>query len=312
MTVNVNLWAKSGNISLPGAGPVPISGFAASAAGAPQLPGPAIELMQGDNVEVWLTNNLSIPVSLVFPGQEFTPHPVKNANGMFVSYNHQTAPGSTGTYTFNASRPGIFLYESGTSQERQIQMGLYGVMIVRPTGYDSANPASWTAYGPGTGTEYDIEKVLVIGEVDTHLHNALATGQTPGTYNPDYFIINGRSYPDTIEPDDTDSQPYSSKVSAVSGQRVLLRIINAGFMSHNIRLQGFTARIVAEDSWSLKSAVLDGTYEKHTVTIGSGQSYDLLLTAQDPGLYLLYDRDLNRIVNNNDFPGGIMTHIEVI
>lgn len=312
MATNFSLWAKTGNISLPGTGPVPFWGFAGSAAGPAQLPGPHMEVPQNDNVQVILTNDLGFPVSVMFPGQEFTPQPARDSGGLFVSYNSETAPGGAFSYNLTPGRPGIFLYESGTSPEKQVQMGLYGVMVVRPAGFDPGNPATWTAYGPGTGTEYDVEKILVTGEIDTNLHQELAAGSPAAEFNPGHFIINGRSYPDTTDPDSGGGQPYGSRVSVTSGQRVLLRIINAGFINHNIRFLGITPRVMAGDSWPLLSAGLDKSYEKNTITIGSGQSYDLLFTAPAAGQYMLYDRNLNCSVNDNTFPGGMMTVIEVV
>ncbi len=311
MTVNYNLWAKTGSISLPGAGPVPFWGFAPATEGPARLPGPLLEVPQGENVEISLTNDLASGISLVFPGQDFVPQPVKNPAGTFVSYNPETASGGTLTYSLTVSRPGIFLYESGTAPEKQIQMGLYGAMVVRPPGFDPGNPATWTAYGSGSGTDFDIEKIMVLSEVDTAMHQALASGDEPAGYKPDYFLINGRSFPDTLNPDDSGPQPYGAKVTAAPGQRVLLRIINAGFMNHNIRLQDIDARVVAGDSRPLITPVLDKSYLKHTLTIGSGQSYDILFTAPTPGKYVLYDRNLNCCVNGNNFPGGIMTLVEV-
>ena len=45
----------------------------------------------------------------------------------------------TVTYTFTASQPGTYLYESGTNPHKQVHMGLYGALVVRPTG---------TGFGP--------------------------------------------------------------------------------------------------------------------------------------------------------------------
>lgn len=312
MAVPIEIWAKTNTISLPGISPVSIWGFAASAGGPAQLPGPLIEVYENDTLELTLHNNLNFPASISFPGQEFTPQPAKDPNGKFISFNSQASAGGSNLYTITPNRPGIFLYESGTSPETQIQMGLYGIMVVRPAGYNPGNPSTWTAYGVGTNTEYDVENILVIGEVDTAQHNLLSTGNPPGPYNPDYFIINGRSYPNTVDPNNAGSQPYGSKITASAGQRVLLRLINAGFTNHNIHFQVPDVRIVAIDSWPMVSVSNDGTYLKNTITIGSGESYDVLFTAPAPGKYMIYDRNLNCAVNGNDFPGGIMTMIEIV
>lgn len=309
MVASISVWAKSGTLALPGVGPVPFWGFAPSGGGTPQLPGPMHEVWQGDNVQFDLHNDLTVPTSLVF-GLEFTPQPVKDAQGVFEAYNTQAAPGGSVSYTFTAVRPGAFRYESGTAQERQIQMGLYGLIIVRPTGFNPGVPSTWTAYGPGTGTEFDVERVLVLGEVDVTWHQAIIGGDPLGDFDPGHFVLNGRSYPDTVAPDDSSSQPFGSRVTASTGQRVLLRVVNAGFLNHTLRLEGVTARVVAGDGWPLVGAI-DATYQQDTLTIGSGQSCDLIFTAPAAGKYLVYDRDLGHVVNDNQFPGGILTWVEV-
>src|SRR6202035_5971923 len=61
------------------------------------------------------------------------------------------APGHVGTYSFVASHPGTYLYESGTSPELQDQMGLIGTLIVRPNTFlAGACPAGWKG-GPQAG-----------------------------------------------------------------------------------------------------------------------------------------------------------------
>jgi len=69
-------------------------------------------------------------------------------------------------------------------------------------------------------------------------------------------------------------------------------------------LGGFTGRVVAEDSSPLITAEIDATYEKTGITLGSGQSIDLILNPETPGRFYLYDREYHHLVNNNVFPGG--------
>ncbi len=78
-------------------------------------------------------------------------------------------------------------------------MGLYGALIVRP-------PAAGQAYDD-PATAFDDEAVLVLSEIDPALNNSA----TPATfdmrkYAPRYFLINGRTHPDTapvVVPADT-------------------------------------------------------------------------------------------------------------
>ena len=100
------------------------------------------------------------------------------------------------TYTFTASRPGTYLYESGSDPTKQVEMGLFGALVVRPTmgaGYAYNDPS--TRFDPAR------EYVLILSEIDPDLHHAVETG---GTYDftrvhNHYYTINGREFPDTIQ-----------------------------------------------------------------------------------------------------------------
>jgi len=48
------------------------------------------------------------------------------------------------TYTFVASSPGTHAYYSGTQGDLQIEMGLYGAVIVLPTGNAAVTAACGT------------------------------------------------------------------------------------------------------------------------------------------------------------------------
>ncbi|MHB1392402.1 MAG: multicopper oxidase domain-containing protein [Clostridia bacterium] len=315
MNIIKDLWAKSGTIYMPNVIPVPFWGYAESASIEPQLPGPVIEATVGDTLQINLHNMLNEPVSIIFPGQNVVPTPVKDIDDRFVSYTaHAPNNGDVVSYSYTADKPGIFLYESGSSPERQIQMGMYGIIIVRPAGFDVVNASTRTAYGINTGSEFDIEKVLVFGEIDSVLHSKIVNPQPDDMYvfRPDYWTINGRSYPHTIAADDNFSQPYSSKIMAGPGQKILIRCINAGFQHHNIRFDSLQIRVIGTDSVLLNSNTLDRTYKKNTVTIASGESYDIIVTINTPGMYMIYDRDYNHLVDINSLSGGMMTMIEIL
>lgn len=309
-----NLWAKTGSISMPGGNQTGIWGYAESQVDTPILSGPVIEGKVNELMQINLNNMLTEPTSLIFPGQNMTPTPLKDMDGRFISYNTQVESGQMGTYSFTAARPGIFRYESGTASYKQVQMGLYGIMIIRPEDYDANNPALRTAYGAGNGSEFDVEGILVLGEIDSDIHNRIINSLPYNfiDYNPDYFIINGRAYPDTVNPSDSSSQPYTSKITASQGQRILIRCINLGYQNYNIRFDSMAPRIIAVDSYPLNEPPIDKSFMKNTITISSGESYDLILVAPSTGKYIIYDRSYNHTVNQGAYPGGIMTLLEVL
>src|SRR5438067_4193534 len=97
-----------------------------------QVPGPTLVVTEGQSVTVQLTNNLPTSAgntSILFPG--FT---VTATGGVVGLLTQEAAPGGTVSYTFTASSPGTRAYYSGTQGDLQVEMGLYGAIIVLPSG----------------------------------------------------------------------------------------------------------------------------------------------------------------------------------
>jgi hypothetical protein len=175
-----------------------------------QYPGPAICVTQGDTVTVTLQNALPVPTSINFIGVNGVNFSGRDADGTCAgapcppatpptgtplsgpatpttadlaagNLGPSVAPSGTGTYSFVATDPGTYLYESGTSPELQDQMGLIGTLIVRPnTNLPGACPAGMKA-GPSAGTCENNDGTNVLGEV----YPANATGKVSTLFEPD-------------------------------------------------------------------------------------------------------------------------------
>ncbi len=122
-TVFKDLWAKTGTATLYGTTSVPIWGYASLDTDPAGLPGPKLDVNEGECVQVTL-HNFDIPeaTSLLFQGQAMIPDIIG------------VTAGSSATYVFAASSPGTFLYEAGLTPngQHQVAMGLYGALVVRP------------------------------------------------------------------------------------------------------------------------------------------------------------------------------------
>ncbi len=111
----------------------------AQGGGAFQHPGPVLCVNQGDTVTVILNNNLPEKVSIMFPGQEnvlangVPAQPEVSGAALTSLTNVAAANGGSVTYSFVANHPGTYIYESGTNPQKQVRMGLFGTLIVRPT-----------------------------------------------------------------------------------------------------------------------------------------------------------------------------------
>jgi FtsP/CotA-like multicopper oxidase with cupredoxin domain len=276
---NFQLSASPGRVSLPDGGDMFMWSYGNRAAGdAFQLPGPVLCVTQGQVVTVSLLNNLPEATSLSFPGQSG----VTSAGGTPGLLGPQVAPGGTMTYSFTASQPGTYLYESATNPHKQVEMGLYGALVVRPTrGADYAYDDAATRFDP------DREYLMLMHDLDPELHLAVERGQAYDVTkkHDDYWTINGRSFPDTIADNGASwlpQQPYSSLIrtrpfNATSNPLpALIRYVNAGFVGHPFHPHGNHMRLLAQDGRLLRgSGGVDTTMESFTRTVAPGSTYDL-------------------------------------
>lgn len=279
--VSVTLCAKAGNTTMPDGAIVPIWSLAPAVAGdcaaaVPALPGPVLEVGVGEEIAITLENELAENVSLVFPGLGVAPDLVG------------AAPGGTVTYTFTPTRPGTFLYEAGTNVTRQVAMGLYGALVVRPA-------TAGQAYGPESA--FDRESVLVLSELDPDL-NANPNGFNLLDYAPRYWLINGKAYPETAEIDTAPDRP------------LLLRYVNASPTNHTMELLGAHQLVVAKDAYPASYP-----YALVSETLPAGSTADVIVTipaATGVGTTLaLYNRQLS-VTNGAAFPGGMLTFIRAV
>jgi FtsP/CotA-like multicopper oxidase with cupredoxin domain len=251
VAVTVNLCALPGTTApLPDSQPgttIPIWGFAhpvtpGTCAGAvATAPGPLVEATVGDTVSISVTNALGPGHTLRFeaPGVPFDPGPT------------DAAPGTTVTRTFVATQPGTFLYQSAGDSGRQEAMGLYGLLVVRPTALNQAYGAS---------TAYDQEALLVLSALDPAF-NENPTTYDMYAYRATYWLINGLAYPDT------------TAILGTAGKAVLLRYANAGFDHTTMQLLGLHERVIARDGHPLTTPV-----DVSAETIPAGATKDAIVT----------------------------------
>jgi hypothetical protein len=309
------LTANTGFISTPDGNSVFMWGYGLGS-GHFQYVGPTLCVNEGDVVTITLKNTLPVPTSLVFPGltkvtaDGGTSQPDPGSG----SLTKPAAPGGAVTYTFKATDPGTFLYQSGTNPQLQVQMGMVGALIVRPAMnktapggtlyvYDDAS----TAYTPGR------EFMHVLTEIDPHLHHAIeqqtctnvittppCAPVTPdydmSTYRPRYWMINGRSFPDVIVPNfsnSTPNQPYGGLVhvfpkSASNALPALVRYLNGGpvsypFHPHSNHDQqiGVDSRVLVNPSGGAGGSPSNTSVDRFGFVVAPGQTADALFNWVD-------------------------------
>jgi FtsP/CotA-like multicopper oxidase with cupredoxin domain len=277
-----NLETDTGYVTTPDGNSVFMWGFK-PAGGAFQMPGPVLCVNQGDVVTVNLANTLVDPVSIVFPGQSDVSS-TGDSPGLFTN---EANPGAgTASYTFTAAEPGTYLYESGTNPGKEVQMGLYGALIVRPTG---------AGFGPNyayndAATRFNPAKefLILMNEIDPDLHQAVELNRPydVSKFHAKYWHLNGRSFPDSISDNFAlwlPNQPYGALVqiepynASTNPYPALIRYANAGMANHPFHPHGNHMRVVGRDGRLLQGAAgQDTSFEDFTRTVASGQTYDLL------------------------------------
>jgi hypothetical protein len=269
-----------------------------------QVPGPTLIVTEGQTVTVNLLNGLPNSAgntSILFPDFQVTAAATANQTSATCTaatpapqglLTVEAAPGCSVTYTFTATKPGTHAYYSGTQGDLQIEMGLYGALIVLPatipsnctTGLAASNLKAEAHWGEsdyrlanatgGVGVAYDHAKscydreyLFQWAEMDSNIHKqALAQVSAtqgcvylaPGCslfvptepYHPAYFLINGRSMPDDMDPNyapEYPHQPYNANPHMHPGEQVLIRTIGQGRWQHPFHEHGNHVRILARD-----------------------------------------------------------------
>lgn len=220
-------------------------------------------------------------------------------------------------YYYRPLDPGTYLYHCHFEPVEHIQMGMVGPLVVRPLlekepGYTGRR----FAYND-PATEFDREYLVFLTELDPRPHHLVASVQEFDwtEYRPEYWLINGRSYPDTVKPAGDPSlpwQPYAARISAYPGEKVLLRFVNVGYQQHSIHILGIPLKVIGQDAAPVRGLKgEDLSYWKDTLYFAAGQTVDAAFIAPEPGIYPLYNRNYHKNTNAGMSFGGMVSEVRV-
>jgi FtsP/CotA-like multicopper oxidase with cupredoxin domain len=247
------------------------------------VPGSQIRVKQGEKVKINLKNELPDPVSIHWHGI-----PVPNEmDGIPGVTQNAVQPGESFVYEFTASVPGTYMYHTHQDGVNQLDKGLYGSFIVEPqkrtydrdytlmldewmsnptemdsqmSGMDHSNMSGMDNSNSQSGKNQTTESKDGQAQMD---HNMSAY---------DVFTINGKSG-ESIEP-----------LAVKKGERIRVRLINIGYLSHKIHLHGHSFKVVATDGQEVNQPQ---EIKDQLVSIAPGERYDIEFTADNPGNWLL-------------------------
>jgi len=184
------------------------------------------------------------------------------------------------------------------------------------------------AYNDGDGsTYYDVEYPIQIHGFDPNFHFVGMTFNPEGftDMKDKYFLLNGRSYPDTVTPGSLQtvsadgvghfSQPLPSIINITAGQKALLRISDLDVTEYQtLASLGIPMKVIGYNAKLLRDQAGNNLYyTTNSITLAGGESLDVILdsTGVPSGTYYLYTPNLDHLSNDAENFGGLMTEVIV-
>ena len=247
-----------------------------------QVPGPRLQMTEGDHVRINFHNNLPESTTVHWHGL-IVPNEM---DGPAKITQDPVPPGGSYTYEFTVGQSGTYFYHSHDHPDRQQALGLYGALLIAPK-------------DPSAEVKADLDYTIQLQEWLKREWLTYPAMLMEGAL-PNYFTINGKAYPST------DTVPM--KV----GQTIKLRFIgtNNNFV-HPMHVHGGPFEVVAVDGVTLNESA---RYQADTVNVGPGQRYDVVWTAGKPGKWLVHCHIPHHTANNNveqQGGGGLMLVLDV-
>ncbi len=227
------------------------------------VPGPVIELVEGDRVRIYVTNKLPAPTTVHWHGV-LLPSGMDGVTGLTQP---PIKPGETFLYDFIFPHHGTFMYHPHFDSMTQEAMGLTGMIVVHPRDAGTARPErdfslmlhEWKIV-PGTSTPYTLEMV---------------------DFN--VLTINGKAFPGT--------HPLVAQI----GDRVRIRIGNLSAMSHHpIHLHGYAFKVVETDGGQIPESA---QWPETTVLVPVGSVRVVEFLADNPGDWLMHCHMTHHMMN---------------
>jgi CopA family copper-resistance protein len=265
------------------------------------LPAPVIRLREGQNVRISVANRLDEDTSIHWHGL-ILPFQMDGVPG--ISFPG-IRPGETFVYEFPIRQSGTYWYHSHSGLQEQ--QGHYGPIVIDPAG---ADPVA-----------YDREHVIVLSDWSfLHPHQImLKLKQEGGYFNRNRMTLAGqlggdpeqqmpaseramwaRMRMDPTDILDVNGTTYTYLINGHGpdenwtglfnpGERVRLRIINAGAMSiFNIRIPGLPMTVVNADGQNVRPVTVD------EFQISAAETYDVIVEPREDRAYTFVAEAMDR------------------
>lgn len=235
------------------------------------VPGPTIEVTEGDRVRIIVDNHLPEPTSMHWHGFEV---PIEMDGVPGISQD-PVPPGGRFVYEFTLHQKGTFFYHS--HMPMQEMMGMIGFFIMHPR----------TAYRPRVDKDFG----LILQE-----WAILPNNTVPNTLSMEFnwLTLNGKAGPATT--------PLIVK----QGDRVRIRLVNLGMDHHPIHLHGHQFYVTGTEGGRVPETAW---YPTNTALVGVAQAKDVEFDAVYPGDWMFHCHLPHHMMNQMVSMVGPMTHL---
>jgi FtsP/CotA-like multicopper oxidase with cupredoxin domain len=218
------------------------------------MPGPTIEVNEGDRVRIRVRNGLPEPTTMHWHGLEV---PIE-MDGVPAISQPLIEPGGTFTYEFTLHQHGTFFYHSHMAMQQML--GMIGMFVIHPR----------AAYQPPVQKDFGL---ILQGWA------ILPSNTVPNTLSMEFnwLTMNGKA------------GPAISPLLVKLGERVRIRFVNLGMDHHPMHLHGNTfvvtgteAGRVPETQWFPNNTVLVGVAQARNVEFEATRAGDWMLHCHLP------------------------------
>jgi manganese oxidase len=209
------------------------------------IPGPAIEVIEGDRVRLIVENRLPEGFSMHWHGLEIP----FEMDGMPGISQELIPPGGRFVYEFTLRQNGTFFYHSHMAMQEM--MGLIGLFIIHPQ----------RPHAPQVDRDFGLILQGWAILPNNTIPNSLAM-----EFN--WLTINGKAGPATT--------PMLVKI----GERVRIRIVNLGMDHHPMHIHGHQFYVTGTEGGRIRTTAVEPA---NTVLVGVAQARDVEFVANNPG-----------------------------
>jgi FtsP/CotA-like multicopper oxidase with cupredoxin domain len=214
------------------------------------VPGPTIQVNEGDRVRLNVLNTLPEPFSMHWHGLEIP----NDMDGMPGISQDAIAPGGRFVYEFTLRQNGTCFYHSHMAMQEM--MGLIGLFIIHPR----------VPHTPRVDRDFGIILQGWAILPNNTIPNSLAM-----EFN--WLTMNGKAGPATT--------PLLCKL----GERVRIRLVNLSMDHHPIHMHGHQFFVTGTEGGRIRTSSVEPA---NTVLVGVAQARDIEFVADNPGDWHLH------------------------